>query len=128
VDDAGWWRGGGGAKARYVMPDSSSFLPYMQLSGDVRYGRESYRAYASTAPGRSRDLSGFDLSLGAGSRYALPYKTLSGFDYTGRFGWSRFAANDSGSSSETDVFLNGVATTRFFDVALRGEIEYRTTG
>lgn len=128
VNNAGWWRGGGGAKARYVLPDSSSFLPYMQLSGDVRYGRESYRAYASNAPSRVRDLSGFDLSLGAGSRYALPYKTLSGFDYTGRFGWSHFAANDSGASSETDFFLNGVATTRFLDVALRGQIEYRTTG
>ena len=128
ANDAGWWRGGGGAKGRYVMPDSSSFLPYMQLSGDIRYGRESYRAYGSAAPGRTRDLSGYDFSLGAGSRYALPYKTLSGFDYTGRFGWSHFAANDSGSSSETDFFLNGVATTRFIDIAFRGQIEYRTTG
>jgi hypothetical protein len=74
-----------------------------------------------------RDLSAFDLSLGAGSRYALPYKSLSGFDYTGRIGVGYFSARDSVSSSETDLYLNGIATTRFLTLALRGQAEYRTT-
>ncbi|MHB1050251.1 MAG: TonB-dependent receptor [Bacteroidota bacterium] len=127
VDDAGWWKAGFGAKGRYVMPDSSDILPYAQLSGDLRYGRESYRAYASAAPTQVRDLSAFDISLGAGSRYALPYKSLSGFDYTGRIGIGTFSASDSVASSETDFYLNGVATTRFLALALRGQAEYRTT-
>lgn len=127
VTDAGWWKAGFGAKGRYVMPDSSSVLPYAQLSGDLRYGRESYRAYASAAPTQVRDLAAFDLSLGAGSRYALPYKSLSGFDYTGRIGIGTFSASDSAASGETDLYLNGVATTRFLTVALRGQAEYRAT-
>lgn len=128
VNDAGVWRGGFGAKGRYVMPESSRILPYMQLSGDVQYGREAYRAFASTvAPTRVRDLSAVDIAFGAGSRYALPYKSLSGFDYTGKVGWNYFGAKDSLKYSETDFFLNGVATTRFFQFALRGQIEYRTT-
>lgn len=127
VNDAGWWRGGFGAKGRYVMPDSSGFLPYAQLSGDLRYGRESYHAYASSSPTQVRDLSAFDLTLGAGSRYALPYRSLSGFDYTGKIGIAGFSAADSTSAAETDLFLNGLATTRFLNVAFRGQIEYRAT-
>jgi hypothetical protein len=127
VTDAGFWRAGFGGKGRYVMPDSSSFLPYAQLNGEIQYGRESYRAYASLAPTQVRDLSGFDLSLGAGSRYALPYKSLSGFDYTGKFGVRYFSARDSISSGETDIVLSGVATTRFLTIALRGQTEYRMT-
>lgn len=127
VNDAGWWRGGFGAKGRTVLPESSSVLPFAQLSGDVRYGREAYHAYASLAPARVRDLSAFDVSLGAGSRYALPYQSLSGFDYSGKIGFGSFSASDSLSSSETDIFLNGLATTRFLTMALRGQMEYRTT-
>jgi hypothetical protein len=129
VNDAGLWRGGFGAKGRYVMPESSQFLPYMQLNGDLQYGREAYHAYASVNPTSVRDLSAFDLLFGAGSRYALPYKSLSGFDYTGKFGWNYFSAKDSLiKSSETDFYLNGIATTRFLQFALRGQVEYRTTG
>lgn len=128
INDAGVWRGGFGAKGRYVMPESSRILPYMQLSGDVQYGREAYRAFASTvAPTRVRDLSAVDIAFGAGSRYALPYKSLSGFDYTGKVGWNYFSAKDSLLHSETDFFLHGVATTRFLQFALRGQVEYRTT-
>lgn len=127
VTDAGWWKGGFGARGRYVIPESSTVFPFAQLNGDLRYGRESYRAYASLAPTRVRDLSAFDLSLGIGSRYALPYRTLSGLDYTATFGMNNFSAKDSGSSSENDLYLNSSATTRFFDIALRGQAEYRST-
>ena len=124
--NAGGWKGGAAARARYVMPESSFVLPYMQLSGDFRYGRESYYAYGSANPTEIKDISLFDLSLGVGSRYALPYKSLSGFDYTGTAGLRSFSFS-SASASETEFSLGGVATTRFFNIALRGQIEYRTT-
>jgi len=128
IKNAGGWKGGAGASAKYVMPESSFVLPFMQLNGDFRYGRESYFAYGSAKPTQARDISVFDISLGAGSRYALPYKSLSGFDYTGSMGLRSFSLSDSTSSSETEFSLNGAATARFLSAALRGQIEYRNTG
>ncbi|MDD8017384.1 MAG: hypothetical protein PHP42_03315 [Bacteroidota bacterium] len=125
--NADGWKGGFGGRGRYVLPESSTVLPYAQLNGDVQYDRQSYRAYGSLSPTRTRDLSTFDLSFGIGSRYALPYHSLSGLDYTGTIGLENFAANDSLRSSESDLYFNTVASTRFVDMALRGQLEYRTT-
>lgn len=131
LKNAQWWKGGAGARARYVMPESSLVLPYMQVLGDFRYGRESYFAYGATdsaARTQVRDMSLFNISLGLGSRYALPYKTLSGFDYTGTATLRSFSLTDSSASTETEFSLSGVATTRFLTVALRGQIEYSIAG
>ncbi len=125
VSDAGFWRGGFGARGSYALPESSTFLPYAQLNAETKYGRESYRSYASHSPYRVRDISGIELNGGIGSRYSLPYKALSGFDYSGKLGWGIFSASDSGRSSEAEVFLSGNATTRFFAMSLRGQAEYR---
>jgi hypothetical protein len=128
VTDADWWKGGFGAKGRYIIPDSSAVIPFAQLSGGVRYHREAYRAYGSTAPDRIRDLNSLNISAGLGSRYALPYKSLSGFDYSGTVGFDSYGASDSLHFGENDFFVNGTATTRFFGSSFRGFIEYRTTG
>ncbi len=128
LNDAGFWRGGFGARGSYTLPESSALIPFAQLSGETKFGRESYRAYASRSPSRVRDLSGIEVSGGIGSRYALPYKSLSGFDYTAKLGWSYFSASDLDGSSEAEFFLNGSATTRFFETSLRGQIEYRAIG
>ncbi len=129
VKNADGWKGGFGAKGKYVMPDSSNFLPYAQLSGDMTYGRESYHAYGSEiAPARVRDLSALGVSLGLGSRYALPYRSMTGLDYTGTIGLSTFDATDFGKSTESDFYINGGATTRLFGTLFRGLVEYRTTG
>ncbi|KAB2922845.1 MAG: hypothetical protein F9K22_10665 [Bacteroidetes bacterium] len=127
VRNGGWWRGGFGVKGRTVLPESSRVLPYAQLSGELRYGRESYRPYASAESTQVRDLSSYEVSVGAGSRYALPYRSLSGFDYSGRIGIAGFSASDSSTNSETDLFLTGTATTRFMAAAFRAQTEYRFT-
>ncbi len=125
LNDAGFWRGGFGGRGTYTLPESSSLIPYAQLTAETKYGRESYRSFASRSPYRVRDLSGIDVNGGMGSRYSLPYKALSGFDYSGKLGWSYFSAKDSGSSSEAEFFLSGNATTRFLEMSLRGQVEYR---
>ncbi len=125
LNDAGFWRGGFGGRGTYTLPESSSLIPYAQLTAETKYGRESYRSFASRSPYRVRDLSGIEVNGGMGSRYSLPYKALSGFDYSGKLGWSYFSAKDSGSSSEAEFFINGNATTRFLEMSLRGQVEYR---
>ena len=127
VKNADWWHGGFGAKGKYIVPDTAGFLPYAQLSGAVDYKRESYHAYGSLAPLRKRDLSNLDVSFGIGSRYALPYRSISGVDYTGTIGFSSFGATDLGQSTESSVYLQGNATTRFFGSSFHGLLEYRTT-
>jgi len=124
LNDAGFWRGGFGARGTYALPESS-FLPYAQLNAETKYGRDSYRSYASRSPFQVRDLSGIEINGGIGSRYSLPYKALSGFDYSGKLGWSSFSASDSSKSSESELFLSGNATSRFFAMSLRGQAEYR---
>lgn len=128
ITDAGYWRGGFGARGTYTMPESSQYIPQSQLNGEVKYGREAYRAYGSVLPSLVRDLSGIEVSGGIGSRYSLPYKSLSGVDYAAKTGWGYFSAVDSGKASEADFFLNGNATTRFLETALRASVEYRVTG
>jgi hypothetical protein len=128
LSDAGFWRGGLGVRGSYTLPESSTVFPFAQLSGETKYGRESYRAFASRSPYRVRDLSGIEVSAGIGSRYALPYRSLSGVDYSAKAGWSYFSASDSGKSSESEFSLNGNASTRFFETAFRGQVEYRATG
>jgi len=127
VVDAGYWRGGMGVRGSYMMPDSSSLVPLGQLNGELKYGRESYRAYASRTSFRVRDLDGLEVSMGLGSRYALPYKSLSGFDYSAKTGWNIFSANDSGKSHEREFFLNGSAATQFFATSFRATVDYRIT-
>ncbi len=121
----GFWRGGFGGRGTYTLPESSALLPYAQLSAETKYGRDSYRSYASRSPDRVRDLSGIEVTGGIGSRYSLPYKTLSGFDYSGKLGWNYFSAKDFDKSSESEFFLSGSATTRFLAMSLRGQVEYR---
>ncbi|MFA5831938.1 MAG: hypothetical protein WDA22_00545 [Bacteroidota bacterium] len=128
VTDAGFWRGGFGARGSYTLPESSALIPFAQLNGETKYGRESYRAFASRSPYRVRDLSGIEVSGGIGSRYALPYKSLSGVDYSARMGWGYFSASDSGKSSEAEFFVSGSAATRFFETSFRGQTEYRAIG
>ncbi len=128
LNDAGFWRGGFGVRGTHALPESSALLPYAQLSAETKYGRESYRSYASLSPYRVRDLSGIEINGGIGSRYSLPYKALSGFDYNGKLGWSFFSANDSDKSSESEFYLSGSATTRFLSMSLRGQTEYRAIG
>jgi hypothetical protein len=128
LPDAGFWRGGFGARGTYTLPDSTPYIPSAQLSGDLEYGRESYRAYGSRNPGQVRDLSGIALSTGIGSRYALPYKSMSGVDYSARMGWRRFTAADSMHSTESEFFMSGAATTKVLETAFRAAVEYRGTG
>ncbi|MBP9212500.1 MAG: hypothetical protein KBF97_06835 [Bacteroidetes bacterium] len=128
LSDAGFWRGGFGARGSYTLPDSAPYVPAAQLSGELEYGRESYRAYGSRAPWQVRDLSGLSLSTGIGSRYSLPYKSMSSVDYTARMGWRRFSAADSMHSTESELFLNGAATTKVLETAFRAAVEYRGTG
>lgn len=127
VPNGDWWKGGFGTQGKYVMPDSSTFLPYMQISGTMQYDRDAYKAFASPSPNRLRDLSYFHTSLGLGSRYALPYRSLNGFDYTGVVGFSRYSAKDSIISAERDFFLSGTASTQFGEFVLRGQMDYRIT-
>ncbi|MDP1676808.1 MAG: hypothetical protein Q8L88_08045 [Bacteroidota bacterium] len=122
-----FWRGGFGARGTYVLPESSTILPYAQLNAETKYGREFYRSYALGSLSQDRNLSGIEVTGGIGSRYALPYKALSGFDYSGKLGWSYFSAKDSIRKSEAEFFLNGSATTRFLAMSLRGQTEYRIT-
>ena len=128
VADAGFWRGGFGVRGSYTLPESSVFIPFAQLTGETKYGREAYRAFASQSPYRVRDLSGIEVSGGIGSRYALPYRALSGVDYSARTGWSYFSASDSVKSTEAEFLLGGNASTRFFETSIRGQAEYRATG
>jgi len=125
VSNAGFWRGGFGGRGTYTLPESSALIPYAQLTAETKYGRESYRSFVSRSPYRVRDLSGIEINGGIGSRYSLPYKALSGFDYSGKFGWSYFSAKDSVSSREAEFYLSGSATTRFLTMSLRGQTEYR---
>ncbi len=125
VNDAGYWRGGFGARGTYLLPDSTAVIPFAQLSGETKYGRESYRAYGSLHPSRVRDLSGLEVNGGIGSRYALPYRSLSGVDYSAKTGWSYFSAVDSQKASETEIFVSGNAATRFFETSFRAQMEYR---
>ncbi len=125
LDDAGFWRGGFGARGTYALPESSALLPYAQINGEMKYGRDSYRSFASRSPFRVRDLSGIEVNGGIGSRYSLPYKALTGFDYNGKIGWGYFSASDSEKSTEGEFFLLGTATTRFLTMSLRGQAEYR---
>ena len=128
VTDAGFWRGGLGVRGSYTLPESTVLIPFAQLSGETKYGRESYRAYASQWPYRVRDLDGIEVNGGLGSRYALPYKALSGVDYSAKIGWNYFSAKDSGKFSESEFFVTGNASTRFFESSFRGQAEYRVTG
>jgi len=128
LNDAGFWRGGFGGRGTFTLPESSALIPFAQLSAETKYGRESYRSFASRSPYQVRDLSGLDVSGGIGSRYSLPYKSLSGFDYSGKLGWNTFSATDSSTSKETEFFISGSATTRFLTMSLRGQTEYRVIG
>ncbi|NUN70600.1 MAG: TonB-dependent receptor [Bacteroidetes bacterium] len=128
LPDAGFWRGGFGARGSYTLPDSTPVVPAAQLTGELEYGREAYRAYGSRVPGQVRDLSGLTIGAGIGSRYALPYKSMSGVDYSARLGWRTFGAADSQRSSESEFFLLGSATTKVLETAFRGGVEYRGTG
>lgn len=128
VTDAGYWNGGFGVRGTAILPESSSVLPFAQLSGGATYDRDSYRAYASLNPSQIRDLSRIEISGGIGSRYALPYRALSGVDYSAKLGWTAFSATDSFRSSENEFFVSGTASTRFFETAIRGHIEYRASG
>jgi hypothetical protein len=128
VTDAGYWNGGFGVRGSTSLPESSSVLPFAQLSAEMKYDRDSYRSYASTIPSQVRDLSRFEISSGIGSRYALPYRALSGVDYSAKAGWTAFSAADSFRTSENEFLINGSASTRFFETSIRGQIEYRGTG
>ncbi len=128
LPDAGYWNGGFGVRGSTSLPESSSVLPFAQLSAEAKYDRDAYRAYASTNPSRVRDLSRFEISSGIGSRYALPYRALSGVDYSAKMGWSAFSAADSLRSTENELFLNGTASSRFFETSIRGQMEYRAAG
>ncbi len=128
VTDAGFWNGGFGVRGSTILPESTALIPFAQLSGEAKYDRDGYRAYASRYSNRVRDLSGFEVSGGIGSRYALPYRALSGVDYSARTGWSTFSATDSAKSTENEFFINGSAATRFFETTFRGQTEYRATG
>ncbi|MFA6470100.1 MAG: TonB-dependent receptor [Bacteroidota bacterium] len=125
VTDAGYWRGGFGVRGSYTLPDSSVMVPLGLLSGEMKYGRESYRAYASRTSFRVHDLSGLEVSAALGSRYALPYKSLTGVDYSAKTGWSIFSANDSGKAQEKEFFLNGSAATQFLATSFRATVDYR---
>lgn len=127
VNNGDWWKGGFGLQGKYVMPDSSNFFPYMQTSGNMQYDRDAYKAFASPSPNRVRDLSYFAVSLGLGSRYALPYRSLSGLDYVGVLGFSTYSAKDLRTSLENDFYLSGAASAQFENFALRGQIDYRIT-
>ena len=50
LNDAGFWRGGFGGRGTYTLPESSSLIPYAQLTAETKYGRESYRSFASRSP------------------------------------------------------------------------------
>lgn len=128
VTDAGYWNGGFGVRGAYILPESTALIPFAQLNAEAKYDRDAYRAYGSQFSNRVRDLSGLEVSGGIGSRYALPYRALSGVDYSARTGWSTFSATDSVQSTEHEFFVNGTASTRFFETAFRGQIEYRATG
>ncbi len=125
VNDAGFWRGGFGVRGSYSLAESSAYIPLAQLSGESKYSREVYRSYGSRMPGRVRDISSLDISGGIGSRYALPYKSMSSFDYSAKTGWSYFSLTDSAASSESEFHMNGTASTRFLETALRASLEYR---
>lgn len=127
LPDAGFWKGGFGLRGSYTMPESSALIPQAQVSGDMKYDREAYRAYGSVSPYRVRDLSGIEFSAGLGSRYALPYKSMSGVDYSARSGWGYFSAGDSGKTSESNFFVTGTATTRVLETAFRATAEYRVS-
>lgn len=128
LPDAGFWRGGFGLRGSTTLPESSALVPMAQLTGEMKYGRDAYRAYGSRTPFQVRDLSGFEVSGGIGSRYALPYKALSGFDYSAKTGWGYFSTSDTGKVSETDFFINGTATTTLLETTLRASAEYRISG
>ena len=128
LPDAGFWKGGFGLRGSYTLPDSLSLLPLGQLSGELKYGREAYRAYGSSSPFRVRDLSGIEVSGGIGSRYALPYKSMSGVDYSARIGGGFFSTGDIVKSSETEFFVSGNATTKILETAFRASVEYRISG
>lgn len=125
VKDAGFWRGGFGVRGSYTLPETSSILSSAQLNGETKYYRDSYRAYASRFPNRVRDVSGVEVSGGIGSRYALPYKSITGLDYSAKTGWSHFSASDTSISSETEFFVNGNASARFLEMAFRASVDYR---
>ncbi len=126
VDFGEWWKGGFGAKGNYVMPESS-LIPFSQLNGKIFYDRENYKAYASASPSRVRSVSFAEIAAGIGSRYALPYRSLSGFDYSGTIGWNAHTAVDSISVAERDGYFSANASTKFEDLFMRGQIDYRTT-
>ncbi len=128
VTDAGYWNGGFGLRGSTILPESTAVIPFAQLSGELQYDRDAYRAFASRNASRVRDLSGFGVSGGIGSRYALPYRAISGVDYSARFGWNSYSAADSAHSIENEFFLTGTASTRFFETAFRGQAEYRVSG
>lgn len=128
VADAGFWRGGFGLRGSYAISDSSLWIPSGQLRGEVKYGRDAYRAFSSRTPFRVRDLSALEVSGGIGSRHSLPYKSITGVDYSLTAGWGNFSATDSAKSSETDFFVNGVAATRFFETSLRSSLDYHLLG
>jgi hypothetical protein len=128
LPDAGFWRGGIGLRGSYTLPESTLYIPQAQLSGEMNYGREAYRAFGSRSPFQVHDLSGIEVSGGIGSKYALPYKSMTSVDYSARTGWGFFSAGDSTKSSETELFINGNASTRVLETAFRASAEYRYSG
>lgn len=127
VKDDRFSRGGFGVRGSYTLPDTSLLIPNAQLDGDVRYGYDTYRAYGSVHPTQDRTLNEIAVSGGIGSRYALPYKSMTGVDYSARTGWSVFSAADSQKASEAGFFLSGTATTRVLETAFRASAEYRVS-